>query len=211
MKVGVFSTKSYDRRFLEKANQSYGHELFFFTPRLTLETLPLAINFPAICVFVNDLLNKEALELLARGGTELIALRCAGFNNVDLAAAERLAMTVVRVPAYSPYAVAEHTIGLILALNRKIHRSYSRVREGNFALNGLLGFDLRGRTVGIVGTGKIGQVVAEIIKGFGCKLLAYDPYPNQICEALGVKYVTLNELFAESDIITDLPQFLPRL
>ncbi|MBI1928655.1 2-hydroxyacid dehydrogenase [Candidatus Poribacteria bacterium] len=202
MKVAVFSTKSYDRRFLEAANAAYGHELIFFESRLTHETSALASKFPGVCVFVNDQLDATLLTALAREETRLIALRCAGFNNVDVTTAHGLGLTVVRVPAYSPYAVAEHTVGLILALNRKIHRAYNRVREGNFALDGLLGFDLHERTVGIVGTGKVGTIVAQIMRGFGCHLLAYDLFPNPGCEGLGVKYVSLPALFAASDIIT---------
>jgi len=155
-----------------------------------------------VCVFVNDQLGAPVLAELARQGTRVIALRCAGFNNVDLAAARDLGITVVRVPAYSPYAVAEHTVGLMLTLNRKIHRAYARVREGNFALQGLLGFDLHGRTVGVVGTGQIGAIVARIMRGFGCEVLAYDPYRSPECEALGARYVELPELFRSSDIIT---------
>lgn len=202
MKVAVFSTKAYDRQFLEPEAKNCGHELVFFEPRLTFETSPLAIGFPAICVFVNDKLDEKTLSAIAQGGTRLIALRSAGYNNVDLAAARNLGLTVVRVPAYSPHAVAEHTVALILALNRKIHRAYARVREGNFSLDGLLGFDLYERTVGIVGTGKIGAIVAKILNGFGCHLLAYDTKPNPDCEALGVKYVELSELFATSDIVS---------
>jgi D-lactate dehydrogenase len=202
MKIAVFSTKPYDQKFLLKANEQFGHELFFLEPRLTTKTASLAAGYPAICAFVNDELNADTLEKLSEQGTCLITLRAAGFNNVDLVAAERLGLTVVRVPAYSPYAVAEHTVGLMLALNRRMHRAYARVREGNFALEGLLGFDMRGRTVGIIGTGKIGRVVAEILGGFGCDLLGYDPYPNPEAEALGVEYVELDELFARSDVIT---------
>ncbi len=202
MKVAVFSTKSYDRQFLEAANSEHKHELVFFEPRLTFETNVLASGFPAVCSFVNDLLDKQTLGAIASGGTQLIALRSAGYNHVDIAAAIELGMKVVRVPAYSPYAVAEHTLALILSLNRKIYRAYARVREGNFSLEGLLGFDLHGCTVGIIGTGKIGFIVAQILKGFGCNLLAYDPYPNPECTALGVKYVALTELFANSDIVT---------
>jgi D-lactate dehydrogenase len=202
MKVAVFSTKSYDRRFLEAANTNYGHELVFFEARLTSDTAVLASESPAVCVFVNDQLDDKTLKALAEGGTRLIALRSAGFNNVDLSAATELGMSVVRVPAYSPYAVAEHTIGLILTLNRQIHRAYNRVREDNFSLDGLLGFELHDRTVGIVGTGKIGVIVAQILKGFGCKLLAYDMYPNPECEAIGAKYVELPELLQTSDIVT---------
>src|SRR5499426_1404635 len=202
MRVAIFSTKNYDRLFLETANASYGHELVFFEPRLTEETTALATRFPAVCVFVNDQLSATVLSALAGQGTRLIALRSAGFNNVDLIAARESGLTVVRVPAYSPYAVAEHTAGLILTLNRKIHRAYARVREGNFALDGLLGFDLYGRTVGVIGTGRIGFSVARIMKGFGCRLLAHDPFPNPDCERLGVKYVPLPHLFAASDIVT---------
>jgi D-lactate dehydrogenase len=173
MKVAVFSTKAYDRSFLEAANVTHGHELTFFEPRLTWDTCMLASGFPAICVFVNDQVEATVLGKLVQQGTRLIALRCAGFNNVDLAAAHELGITVVRVPAYSPHAVAEHTVGLILALNRKIHRAYARVREGNFSLDGLLGFDLCHRTIGIVGTGRIGIIVAQIMRGFGCNLLAH--------------------------------------
>jgi D-lactate dehydrogenase len=202
MKVAVFSTKAYDRRFLEAANADRRHELLFFEARLTADTAVLATGFPAVCAFVNDQLDEKTLKALAEQETRLIALRSAGFNHVDLTAATELGLTIVRVPAYSPYAVAEHAIGLILTLNRKIHRAYNRVREGNFSLDGLLGFDLHGKTVGIVGTGKIGVIVAQILKGFGCQLLTYDLYPNPECEALGTKYVELPELFAGSDIIT---------
>jgi D-lactate dehydrogenase len=202
MKVAIFSTKAYDRRFLEVANADHGHELVFLEPRLTCDTAVLASEVPAVCAFVNDQLDEKTLKAIAEQGTHLIALRSAGFNHVDLKAAADLGLTVVRVPAYSPYAVAEHTIGLILTLNRKIHRAYNRVREGNFSLDGLLGFDLHNRTVGIIGTGKIGMIVAQILKGFGCQLLTYDLYPNPECEALGTKYVELPELFSASDIIT---------
>jgi D-lactate dehydrogenase len=202
MKVAVFSTKAYDRRFLEAANADHGHELVFFEPHLTSDTAVLASEFPAVCVFVNDQLDEKTLKAIADQGTRLIALRSAGFNNVDLKAVAEFGLTVVRVPAYSPYAVAEHTIGLILTLNRKIHRAYNRVREGNFSLDGLMGFDLYGRTVGIVGTGKIGAIVAQILKGFGCQILTYDVHRNPECEAVGAKYVELPELFAASDIIT---------
>ena len=202
MKIAVFSTKSYDRTFLEAANAGDRHELTFFEPRLNHETTALAAGFPAVCVFVNDHLDAATLSVLAENGTRLVALRCAGFNNVDLAATRDLGLTVVRVPAYSPYAVAEHTIGLMLALNRQIHRAYNRVRDGNFALEGLLGFDVHGKTAGIVGTGQIGSIVARILKGFGCRLLAHDPAPNPECIDLGASYVSLRELLAESDIVT---------
>lgn len=202
MKVAVFNTKPYDRVFFEKANEKYRHELVFLEPRLTAETASLAHGFPAVCIFVNDLLDAPALEILSRNSTRLIALRCSGFNNVDLVAAKAQGFCVVRVPAYSPHAVAEHTIALLLDVNRKIHRAYSRVREGNFSLEGLLGFDLHGLTAGIVGTGKIGAAVAQILHGFGCRLLAYDIAPNPACQQLGVDYVSIDALLRQSDIIT---------
>ena len=202
MKVAVFSTKPYDREFLSAGNATAGHELTFFEPRLTAQTCPLADGFPAVCAFVNDQLDAQVLLMLARQGTRLIALRCSGFNNVDLRAAEQLSLTVTRVPAYSPHAVAEHTVGLILALSRKLHKAYNRVREGNFALDGLLGFDLHGRTVGIIGTGKIGAIMARILAGFGCRLLAHDLVVNPEVEALGGRYCGTEELFAASDVVT---------
>lgn len=202
MKVAIFSTKPYDRQFLEATNRDYGHELTFFEPRLNHETSTLAAGFNAVCVFVNDELDASVLTELAQEGTRLIALRCVGFNNVGLTAAQELGLTVVRVPAYSPYAVAEHTVALILALNRKIHRAYNRIREGNFALDGLLGFDLHGRTVGVIGTGKIGTIVVKIIKAFGCHILTHDLFPNQECERLGAQYVSRDKLLADSDIVT---------
>ena len=202
MKVAVFSTKPYDQQFLQAANTSYNHEFVFFEPRLTLDTTVLAADFPAVCVFVNDQLDAEVIEALANQGTRLIALRCAGFNNVDLVAAQQHRLTIVRVPAYSPYAVAEHTLGMILSLNRQFHRAYTRIREGNFSLDGLLGFDVYGRTVGIVGTGQIGVNVARVMKGIGCDVLAYDPMPNPACDEFDVRYVSLNELLSQSDIVT---------
>ncbi|WP_138498246.1 2-hydroxyacid dehydrogenase [Nostoc sp. PA-18-2419] len=202
MKVAVFSTKAYDRQFLSSANSPTEHELVFFEPRLNRDTAILAAEFPAVCVFVHDQVDAPTLELLASRGTHLVVLRCAGFNNVDLQAAADLGITVVRVPAYSPYGVAEHAVGLILSLNRKIHRAYNRVRESNFSLDGLLGFNLHQRTVGIIGTGKIGLILGQIMKGFGCNILAYDVYHNRELEALGGKYVELPELFATSDIIS---------
>jgi len=202
MRIAVFSTKPFDRKFLERSNENFGHDLTFFEPRLTPETTGLAADFPAVCVFVNDVLDEAVLQKLSDGGTTAVALRCAGFNNVDLAAAERLGIKVVRVPAYSPHAVAEYTVGLMLTLNRKIHRAYNRVREGNFALDGLLGFDLHGRTVGIVGTGQIGALVAGIMNGFGCRVLGYDLRPNPDCEKLGMEYTSLDELLSASEIIS---------
>ncbi|MBI3462182.1 MAG: 2-hydroxyacid dehydrogenase [Planctomycetes bacterium] len=202
MKVAVFSAKTYDQQSFETANAAHGHELVFLESRLTAETSELAAGFPAVCVFVQDQLDRGVLSSLTAHGTRLVALRCTGFNNVDLPAARDFGLTVVRVPAYSPHAVAEHAVALMLALNRKIHRAYNRVREGNFALEGLLGFDLCERTVGIVGTGRIGAVVAQIMAGFGCRILAYDVVPNPHCQALGARYISLPALLAESDIVT---------
>jgi D-lactate dehydrogenase len=202
MRVVVFSTKPYDRTFLEAENERHGHALRFVEARLTPETAVLAAGAEVVCAFVNDRLDAEVLAELARLGVRLVALRSAGFNHVDLAAARELGVAIARVPAYSPYAVAEHTVGIILALNRQLHRAFARVREGNFALDGLLGFDLHGRTVGVVGTGKIGAIVARIMAGFGCAILAYDLRPNPDCEALGARYVSVPELLAESDIVT---------
>ncbi|MEO0836709.1 MAG: 2-hydroxyacid dehydrogenase, partial [Cyanobacteria bacterium J06642_3] len=202
MKVAVFSAKPYDQEFLAQVNQKYGHKLQFINPILDEQTVALAQGCEAVCVFVNDRLDRNIIETLAKQGIKLIALRCAGYNNVDLDAAAEFELTVVRVPAYSPYAVAEHAIALILTLNRKIHRAYNRVREGNFALNGLLGFDLHGRTVGIIGTGKIGQITGKILHGFGCRILAYDLYPNQEFAQDYGEYVALDNLFSQSDIIS---------
>ena len=202
MKVAVFSSKKYDRHFLSEANANNGHELVFFEPKLSSETTALASGFPAVCAFINDKLDSKTLSAIAEQGTKLIALRSAGFNNIDVKAATDLGITIVRVPAYSPYAVAEHAAGLILTLNRHYHRAYNRVRESNFSLNGLLGFDLHGSTVGIVGTGKIGMCFAQIMKGFGCNLLAYDIYQNPKCLEMGVEYVELSELLVKSDIVS---------
>jgi len=203
MKVAVFSTKPYDQQFLELANrEAHGHDLVFLETRLNGTTVSLAKGFEAVCVFVNDQVDATVLKALAEGGTRVVALRCAGFNNVDLKAAKANNIKVVRVPAYSPHAVAEHSVALMLSLNRQIHRAHNRIREGNFALEGLLGFDLHGRTVGIIGTGQIGFEVARIMLGFGCQVLGYDPHPSSACEQLGVRNVGLDELLAQADIIT---------
>lgn len=202
MRVAVFSAKPYDRLFLDRANAEYRHDLIFFDTHLSQATVALANGFPAVCVFVNDQLDAPVLRTLAQGGTSVVALRCAGFNSVDLKAAQAHQIVVVRVPAYSPHAVAEHTVALILTLNRQIHRAYNRVREGNFALEGLLGFDLHGLTVGIIGTGKIGLEVAKIMSGFGCKLVGYDLNPHPDSERVGIHYVALDDLFASADILT---------
>lgn len=202
MKTAVFSTKPYDRQFLEDANQRYGHELVFFEPRLSDQTAALARDFPAVCPFVNDELNARVLLQLQRGGTTLISLRCSGYNNVDLNSAEQLGFTVTRVPAYSPNAVAEHTMALVLALARHLHKAYIRVREGNFALNGLLGSDLHGCTAGVIGTGKIGSIVAEMLQAFGCRVLAYDVQINEELQSKGVEYLGKNDVFRQADILT---------
>lgn len=202
MRVGVFSTQPYDRDCLTEANQGRAHELVFSEARLDIDTVDYAASFDAVVVFVNDALGRNVLERLRAGKTRLIALRCAGFNNVDVAAARELGLTVARVPAYSPHAVAEHAVGLILTLNRKYHRAYARVREANFSLVGLVGFDLHGRTVGVVGTGTIGLVFARIMLGFGCRVLAHDPWPSQSGRDLGLSYVSMNELVRASDIIS---------
>lgn len=202
MQIAIFSTKPYDRRFLDAAGAGSGHRLTYFEAKLSIETCDLAAGAEAVCAFVNDDVSAGVLSNLSAKGIKLIALRSAGFNNVDLAAAKALRIAVARVPAYSPHAVAEHTLALILALNRKTHRAYNRVREGNFALEGLLGFDLAGKTAGVVGTGKIGEVVCRILVGFGCKVLAHDLQPNPACVDIGVTYASTDELLAASDIIT---------
>jgi D-lactate dehydrogenase len=201
MKVAVFSAKAYDRRFLDAANAGQ-HEIAYFSAHLSQSSTALALGFDAVCVFVNDCLDRVTLTALSAQGVKLVALRCTGFNTVDLAAAEELGIAVGRVPAYSPEAVAEHTVALMLSLNRHIHRAYARVREGNFSLDGLLGFDMHGRTVGIVGTGQIGMALARILAGFGCTIRAVDPIENPTLLALGARYVGLPDLLAEADIIS---------
>lgn len=202
MRVAFFSAHPFDRRFFDEANRDHAHELKYIEARLTATTTTLAAGCVSVCAFVNDELNEPVLRQLAGSGVRLIALRSAGFNHVDIPVARELGLTVARVPAYSPHAVAEHTVALILTLNRKIHRAHARVREGNFALDGLLGFDLSQRVVGIVGTGKIGTVVARILTGFGCRVIAYDVAPSIECTTMGVTYVSLDELWEQSDIIT---------
>ncbi|MBV8331012.1 MAG: 2-hydroxyacid dehydrogenase [Verrucomicrobia bacterium] len=201
--VAVFDTKPYDRDYLSRATGAAELDWHFHEFRLEAETAFAAKGAQAVCVFVNDAVNAEVLERLADAGTRLVALRCAGFNNVDLKAAKKLGISVTRVPSYSPHAVAEHTIALILALNRKIHRAFNRVREFNFSLNGLVGFDLCGKTAGVLGTGKTGRIVAEILRGFGMRVLASDPYPNQEWAAQNlIEYVETKTLAQESDLIT---------
>ncbi len=202
MKVAFFDAKPYmDDAFREGNRFDYG--LTFFEPRLSIDTVSLAAGFKAVCVFVNDKVDAQVVDELAALGVEMIALRCAGFNNVDLEACVERGISVARVPAYSPYAVAEHAVGLMLTLNRKIHRAHNRVREANFSLNGLVGFDLHGKTVGVVGAGKIGRCVVEIMAGFGCQVLISDAYQDAaFAERVGARYVDLDELLAASDVVT---------
>jgi D-lactate dehydrogenase len=202
MRVAVYSAKPYDIEFLTAANAGPRHDLAFLEPRLSVETAPLAAEADAVCAFVNDDLGEAVLEELAAVGVRHIALRSAGYNHVDLHAADRLGITVTRVPGYSPYAVAEHAVALLMTLVRKTHRAYNRVREGNFSLVGLTGFDLHGKTVGVVGTGQIGTVFARIMTGFGCRVLAFDPYPNEECRQFGVQFVELEQLLAESHVVS---------
>ncbi|WP_338523002.1 2-hydroxyacid dehydrogenase [Pseudomonas batumici] len=202
MRVIFFSSQTYDRDSFLARPGATDLELHFQPARLSLDTAPLAHRHEVVCAFINDDLSAPVLEQLAAGGTRLIALRSAGYNHVDLDAAKHLGLCVVRVPAYSPHAVAEHAVALVLALNRRLHRAYNRTREGDFSLHGLTGFDLVGKTVGVVGTGQIGATFARIMAGFGCQLLAYDPYPNPELQALGARYLSLPELLAQSRIIS---------
>lgn len=203
MKVAFFDTHSFDRRAFERANEAFGHAITFFEPKLGRESARMAQGFDAVCAFVNDRLDRETLALLQDGGVRLVALRSAGFNNVDLPAAKEFNLTVVRVPEYSPYAVAEHVVALIQTLNRKTYRAYNRVREGNFSLNGLVGFDLHGKTIGILGVGKIGKVLARIMTGFGCDVLLYDKYPDlPFAETIQGRFTDLEEIFKKCDIVS---------
>lgn len=202
MKVAVFSTRKYDRELLTHANATHGHALSFFDVRLTAETAALAAGYPAICVFVNDAVDAATLAILHEGGTRLIATRSTSFNHIDLVVAKRLGMRVARVTDYSPYSVGEFATGLLLAVNRKIHRAYNRTRDGNFELDGLMGFDLHGRTVGVIGTGKIGTVFAGIMRGFGCTVLGADVHVNPQFEAQGGRYLQLAEVIAASDVLS---------
>ena len=201
--VSIYSAKPYDEKFLSVANEDYGHILHFHSEKLNIKTADFANGHDAICTFVNDKLDAPILKSLASRGVRLIALRCAGFNQVDLTTANNLGITILRVPAYSPHAVAEHTVALILTSNRNIHRAHNRIRESNFALDGLLGFDMYQKTVGIIGTGKIGAITAKILQGFGCKVLCYDPIQQDELISLGMTYVeNLSEIYEKSDIIS---------
>lgn len=200
--VLLINAKAYDEAVFKRVNQSFKLNLTFNSQHLNIETVQAFAGYKVICAFVNDDLNAPVLAQLATQGTQLIALRCAGYNNLDINAAKSLGITVCRVPCYSPEAVAEHTVGLILSLSRKYHKAYNRIREDNFSLQGLLGFNLHNKTVGVVGTGQIGLATIKILQGFGCNVICYDPYPNPDVIALGVKYMTLAHLFTQSDIIS---------
>lgn len=202
MRILFYSAKSYDREYFEQANADFGFEQTFVEARLDKTTLSLCEGYEAVCVFVNDQLDAAVVNGLADRGVKMIALRCAGFNNVDLAAAAEREIKVVRVPAYSPEAVAEHAVALILTLSRKTHKAYNRVREGNFSLERLTGFNLYQKTVGVIGTGKIGQAFCRIMLGFGCRVLAFDLYPNEEMKALGVEYRSFEEILPEVDILS---------
>ena len=203
MKVMLFGTQPYDRQSFERIRKSYGFEILYHRSHLNAKNALLAQGADAVCVFVNDTVDAETVRQLAELGVQLIALRCAGFNNVDLHAAARYGIPVVRVPAYSPHAVAEYAVALILSLNRKIHRAYWRTRDGNFSLHGLLGFDLYGKTAGIIGTGKIARPLIRILKGFGMEVLAYDIYPDErYALAEGIEYAALEELYRRADILS---------
>jgi len=201
--LAFYDTKPYDRDYFGRASDAADFTLHYHEFRLTAETASSAQGADAVCVFVNDRLDRDCLTKLAELGVRLVALRCAGFNNVDRTAAAELGITVARVPAYSPHAVAEHAVALLMALNRKIHRAYNRVREQNFSLSGLVGFDLHSKTVGIIGTGKIGRVAAQIFRGFGCRVLAYDPHPmDEWAAKHGITYTCVEELLRESGVVS---------
>mgnify|MGYP003576976866 CR=1 FL=1 len=202
MKTAIFSARRYDQVLFAKANVAAGHDLVFFQDRLTIETVRLAAGCPAVCVFVNDTVDAEVLAALAAQGTRLIATRSTGFNHIDAAAAAPLGIDVVRVTDYSPHSVAEFAVGLLLAVNRRIARASARTRDGNFELDGLMGFDLHGKTVGVIGTGKIGTIFAGILRGFGCTVLGHDTFVNPVFEQLGGRCVGLHELVAASHVVS---------
>ena len=202
MRVAMFSAKSYERTLLDELNAGHQHELVYFDTRLGPGTVSLAAGFPVVSVVVNDVVDRDVLKQLAAGGTKLVATRSTGFNHIDLGAARELGVKVVRVVDYSPNSVAEFTVGLLLALNRKIPRAYNRTREGNFELDGLMGFDLVGRTVAVIGTGKIGIIFARIMAGFGCELLGFDVHRSPEFEKLGGRYAEADEIVAEADVIS---------
>ena len=202
VKILFYDTKEYDKKLFERYNKDYGFEIKYLESKLNNETAPLANGYDAVCIFVNDRADKETLDILKECGVKLIVLRCAGYNNVDIKNLPE-GMSVVRVPRYSPYAVAEHAVAVLLSVDRKIYKSYQRTKKYNFTLNGLLGFDIHGKTVGVIGTGKIGKVFINIMKGFGTEVLAYDVYPDEkAAQEMGFKYTTLDELYEKSDIIS---------
>jgi D-lactate dehydrogenase len=202
MKIAVFSAQRYDQEFFELANASARHQMRFFDAPLDLNSVAIAAGHEAVCIFVNDKADADVLQALAAGGTRLVALRSTGFNNVDLRAAGELGLKVVRVVSYSPYSVAEHAVALLLAINRKVHRAYNRTRDSNFSLDGLMGFDLHGKTVGVIGTGKIGRVFAKIMLGFGCEVIGYDKFPSDEFLALGARYAGLEEIGGRSHVVS---------
>jgi len=202
MRVAMFSIHPYEIPFLDRANEQVRHDLIYLTPSLSESTAALAQGYEGVSLFVGDDASAGVLRALHAGGTRVLALRSAGFNHVDIEEADRLGITVLRVPAYSPHAVAEHAVALMMVLNRKLHRAFNRTREQNFELTGLMGFDMHAKTAGIIGTGKIGEVLCRILLGFGCRVLASDPARNPACEEMGVEYVELDELYARSDIIS---------
>ena len=202
MRIAVFSTKSYDQEYFEKYLKDYNYSFSFFETALNKNTANLSIGFDVVCVFVNDKLDADTIKILAKNEVRLIAMRCAGYNNLDIKSAKSNNIKVVRVPAYSPEAVAEHSTALILTLNRKTHKAYNRIREGNFSLKNLIGFNLFGKTVGVIGTGQIGAAFCRIMKGFGCKVIAYDISESAELVDLGVDYLSLNEVFKRSDILS---------
>lgn len=202
MRIAVFSTKSYDQEYFEKYAKNTDYRFSYFETALNKETASLTNGFDVVCVFVNDVVDQNTIKILSKNGVRLIALRCAGYNNVNIKAAKNHNIKVVRVPAYSPEAVAEHAVALILTLNRKTHKAYNRVREGNFSLKNLIGFNIHGKTIGIIGTGKIGETFCRIIKGFGCKIIAFDISESQELINLGVEYLPLDEVFKNSDILS---------
>jgi len=202
IKVAVFSTKKWVSDSFELTNKKFKYDITFYESRLWKKSTPLTKGADVVCAFVNDEISAEVLVDLKANGVRLVAMRAAGYNNVDVSAARDLGIGVVRVPAYSPFATAEYAVGLLMTLNRKYHKAYSRVRDGNFSLDGLLGFDVNGKTVGVIGTGKIGQIFARIMQGFNCMVLAYDKFPNKALETDTFKYVELDELYKQADIIS---------
>lgn len=202
LNIAFFSSKSYDEKSFNLAKGELNAKFHFHDFRLTSTTAKMAHDNEVVCAFVNDDLSRDVLKVLAQGGTRLIAMRCAGFDKVDLDAAKALGLQVVRVPAYSPESVAEHTVGMMMCLNRKLHKAYQRTRDANFSLEGLVGFNFHGKTVGVIGSGKIGLATMRILKGLGMNILCYDPYPNPLAVELGAKYVKLDELYQESDVIS---------